>query len=56
MQCMAGAMTAGAATTGLRAWVATRAFSWLTPRRRTFITRTVMVAGVIAAALAGPTP
>jgi hypothetical protein len=33
MQCMMGAMTAGAGATGVRAWLATRGFTWLTPRR-----------------------
>jgi hypothetical protein len=33
MQCMAAATTAAAGATGLRAWLATRAWSWLTPRR-----------------------
>lgn len=33
MQCMLGAMTAGSAATGTRSWLATRRWSWLTPRR-----------------------
>jgi hypothetical protein len=33
VQCMAGAMTATAAASGTRSWLATRSWSWLTPRR-----------------------
>jgi hypothetical protein len=46
MQCMMGAMSAGAAATGTRSWLATRRWAWLTPqwlRRITF--------GLIGAAL-----
>jgi len=49
MQCMATAMTAGAATTGIRAWVATRAPRWLTPTRLKRLTVVLMVGGVLAA-------
>jgi hypothetical protein len=48
MQCMAGAMTATAGAAGIRAWLATRAFGWLTPRRLRAITL-VLVAGALLA-------
>jgi hypothetical protein len=54
MQCAAGAMTAGAAATGLRAWVVSRAGAWLTPRRKTILTSGVIAAAVLAAGLMGP--
>jgi hypothetical protein len=56
MQCVAGAMAAGAAATGLRGWVVARAGGWLTPRRRTWLTRVLIGGGVLAAGLIGPTP
>lgn len=49
MQCMASAMAAGAAATGMRAWLATRSPSWLTPRRLKAATAAVLTAGVLAA-------
>jgi cell wall-associated NlpC family hydrolase len=48
MQCMATAMTAGAATTGLRAWIATHRPAWVTDRRLKLITATILGAGVLA--------
>ncbi|MDP2713018.1 MAG: hypothetical protein Q8O56_17545 [Solirubrobacteraceae bacterium] len=56
IQCMAGAMAAGAGATGIRAWLVARAPSWLTPRRRKALTRGLLVAGVLSAGLVGPTP
>jgi hypothetical protein len=56
MQCMAGAMAAGASASGLRAWLVARAPRWLTPRRRLLATRGLLVAGVLAAGIVGPTP
>ena len=53
-QCMVGAMTAGAAATGVRTWLFTHAGTWLTPHRRTLITHTLLALGVLAAALIGP--
>ncbi|MBB4662759.1 hypothetical protein [Conexibacter arvalis] len=50
MQCMAGAMTATAGAAGIRAWLATRAFGWLTPRRMKAIT-----IGLVAVALLAST-
>ena len=52
MQCMAGAMTAGAAATGTRAYVAARRPSWLTPRMLKRMTACLLVAGVIGAGFA----
>lgn len=54
MQCVAGAMSAGAAATGVRAWLVARSPAWLTPSRRRHLTRALLVAGVLAAALVGP--
>jgi hypothetical protein len=56
VQCIAGAMTAGAAATGLRAWVAARAGRWLTPGRKRAMTATLIAGGVLAAGVVGPTP
>jgi len=56
VQCMMGAMAAGAGATGVRAWLVARAPLWLTPRRRTLLTRGLLVVGVIGAGLVGPTP
>jgi hypothetical protein len=48
MQCMAGAMTATAGAAGIRAWLATRAFAWLTPQRLKAITIALVGAALIA--------
>jgi hypothetical protein len=56
MQCMAGAMAAGASASGLRAWLVAWAPRWLTPRRRRIATRGLLVAGVLAASVIGPSP
>jgi hypothetical protein len=66
MQCMASAMTAGAACTGARAYVAARRPSWLSPLMLKRLTTCMLVAGVLGAGLAtshppadtghGPTP
>jgi len=56
MQCIAGAMTAGAAATGTRAWLAAHAGPWLTPRRKRAITGALIAAGVLAAGIVGPAP
>lgn len=48
MQCMAGAMTATAGAAGIRAWLATRAFAWLTPRRLRAITLVLIAAALLA--------
>jgi hypothetical protein len=56
MQCVAGAMTAGAAATGSRAWIAVRFGHLLTPRRKRALTGVLIAAGVLAAGVVGPTP
>jgi hypothetical protein len=56
VQCAMGAVTAGAAATGARAWLAVRFGHLLTPRRRKALTVTLISAGVLSAGLIGPTP
>jgi hypothetical protein len=56
VQCMAGAMTAGVAATGVRAWIGVRWGHLLTPRRKRAFTISLIVAGVLAAGTIGPTP
>jgi hypothetical protein len=54
-QCMAAATTAAAGATGLRAWLATRGWSWLTPRRLRAATFAIIgVALVLAGTGSGP--
>lgn len=50
MQCMATAMTSGAAVTGARSWLATRSFSWLTPQRLRRATICLLATGLLASA------
>lgn len=50
MQCMAAAATAGAGATGIRAWLATRNFAWLTPRRLKRVTFVLISAALFASA------
>lgn len=50
MQCMMGAMTAGAAATGTRSWLATRRWAWLTPVRLRRTTIGLLVAALVASA------
>jgi hypothetical protein len=56
VQCIAGAMAAGAAATGTRAWLVAHAGRWLTPGRRRALTGVLIVAGVLGAGVIGPTP
>lgn len=51
MQCVAGVATAGAAATGVRAWLATRGFDWLTARRLKRITACLIALAVVASSL-----
>lgn len=51
MQCMAGAMTAGAAATGARAWLAARAFSWLTRKRLRLASFLLIAAGLLGSSV-----
>jgi hypothetical protein len=56
MQCMMGAMGAGAGATGTRAWLAHRGFRWLTPRRLRTITLALLAAALlVASTLSGST-
>jgi hypothetical protein len=56
MQCMIGAMGAGAGATGTRAWLAHRGFRWLTPRRLRAITLGLLAAALlVASTLSGST-
>lgn len=50
MQCMAGAMTAVGAASGVRAYVGNRRFSWLTPTRMRRFTIALAIAAVAASA------
>jgi hypothetical protein len=50
MQCMATAMTTGAAVTGVRSWLGTRNYSWLTPQRLRRTTICLFAAGLLASA------
>ena len=54
VQCMMGAMSAGAAATGLRGWLAARAPHWLTLKRKRWITGALIALGVLAAGVIGP--
>ncbi len=48
-QCMATAATAGAAATGIRAWLGARSPGWLTARRLRVTSVALIVAGALAA-------
>jgi hypothetical protein len=50
MQCMMGAMTAGATASGTRSWLATRHWAWLTPVRLRRITIALLVGALVASA------
>ena len=54
MQCMIGAMSAGATASGLRAWLIARAPRWLTPARQRRLTYMFVALGVLAAGMIGP--
>ena len=56
IQCLAGAMAAGAAASGSRWWVVARFRDSLTPRRRKALSALLIGAGVLAGGLVGPTP
>jgi hypothetical protein len=51
VQCMVGATTAAAGVTGIRAWLATRTYAWLTPRRLRFVTAILVATGLVAASV-----
>jgi hypothetical protein len=50
VQCMASAMAAVGTASGTRAWIASRRFSWMTPRRMRMITIGLLVAALVASA------
>ena len=56
VQCMMGAMGAGATATGTRSWLAHRSYRWLTPRRMRAITAALLAGALLAAStLSGST-
>jgi hypothetical protein len=57
VQCMMGAMTAGAGASGARAWLGRMKLSWLTPRRLRRITIALVVVALgLSTMIAGTTP
>lgn len=50
-QCMAGAATIVAGTSGIRLWLTARAWAWLTPTRLRHATRGLLVIAVVASGL-----
>jgi hypothetical protein len=51
MQCMTYAITSVGAAGGIRAWVASRSPSWMTPRRLRMITAALLTVAVLAAGI-----
>jgi len=51
MQCMMSAMTSATAATGIRSWLATRQWSWLTPLTLKRITIALLVIALVTSAL-----
>jgi hypothetical protein len=49
-QCMAAATTVAAGATGLRAWLATRSWAWLTPTRLRRTTAVILVGALVLSA------
>jgi hypothetical protein len=56
IQCVAGAMAAGAAATGSRWWLVARFREALTPGRKKALSAVLIAAGVLSAGMFGPTP
>ena len=56
IQCVAGAMAAGAAATGSRWWLVARFRAALTPGRRKALSGVLIAAGVLAAGTIAPSP
>jgi hypothetical protein len=50
-QCMMGAATAAAGATGMRAWLAARGFSWMTPARLRAVTVALVLVALVAASI-----
>ena len=51
MQCMGAAMVAATGATGLRAWLATRTWTWLTAARLRRATVALIALGVVGASV-----
>ena len=51
MQCMMSAMTSATAATGIRSWLATRQWAWLTPLRLKRITIALLAIALVASAV-----
>jgi hypothetical protein len=51
VQCMMGAMTATASATGVRAWLAQRKWSWITPRVLRVATLALLGAALVVSAV-----
>ena len=56
IQCVAGAMAAGAAATGSRWWLVARFRDALTPGRKKALSALLIVSGVMAAGMIAPSP
>jgi hypothetical protein len=56
IQCVAGAMAAGAAATGSRWWIVARFREALTPGRRKALSAVLIGAGVLGAGMIAPSP
>jgi len=56
IQCVAGAMAAGAAASGSRWWIVARFRDALTPGRKKALSAALIAAGVLAGGMIGPTP
>jgi hypothetical protein len=50
-QCMAGAATIVAGTSGVRLYLVSRVWAWLTPSRLRHVTRALLVTAVLASGL-----
>jgi hypothetical protein len=48
---MMGATTAAVGVTGIRAWLAAKGASWMSPRRMRFATVSLVVVGLIGSAM-----
>ncbi len=51
VQCMAGAATIVAGTSGIRLWLTARVWTWLTPARKRHTTRGLLAVAVLASGL-----
>ena len=50
VQCMMGAMSAGAAVIGTRSWLASKRWAWLSPERLQRVTIALVVVGLVSSA------